>query len=139
VTCLVNRHRDGFVFGLIVGLLLCSLAFLEVQVPELTAVDDDDVSNGSLTLASNYEAAGAAHAADFLSLAAPTTLAADFTKDIALPMSHRGVSLARKVKAQRLQSIVTRTESCRDGGRPVGSVPRPTARDLLHQLCIQRI
>jgi hypothetical protein len=137
VTSFFNRHRDGFVFGLIVGVLLCGLVYLEVQVPELTAVDD--VSNGSLTLApSNCEAAGTANAADLLSLAAPTALTDDVTKDIALPTSHRGLSRTRKVNAQRFQDTVTRTESCRNGGAPIKSSDS-APRDLLHRLCIQRI
>jgi hypothetical protein len=139
VTSFVNRHRNGFVFGLIVILLLCGLTRLELQVPELTAVDDDDISNCPLTLASNCEASGTADAADFLSLLAPTALTDDVTKDIALPMSHRGLSRTRKVNAQRFQDTVTRTESCRNGGAPIESVSDSAPRDLLHRLCIQRI
>src|ERR1700719_4914638 len=85
----------------------CSAASHVSSFPELTAVDDDDLSNGSLTLASNCEASGTADAADFLSLAAPTTLTDDVTKDIALQMSHRGLSRTRKVKALRFQDTVT--------------------------------
>jgi len=139
VTSFVYRHRNGFVFGLIVALLLCGLARLELQFPELTAVDDDDIATGSLTLASSCEASGTADAADFLSLAAPTTLTDDVTKDIALQMSHRGLSRTRKVKALRFQDTVTLAESCRNGGRPIEPVSDSTPRDLLHRLCIQRI
>ena len=139
MTSFVNRHCNGFVFGLIVILLLCGLTRLELQVPELTAVDDDDISNCPLTLASSCEASGTADAADFLSLAAPTALTDDVTKDIALPMSHRGLSRTRKVNAQRFQDTVTRTESCRNGGAPIESVSDSAPRDHLHRLCIQRI
>jgi hypothetical protein len=139
VTSFVNRNRDGFVFGLIVALLLCGPVYLELQIQGLTAIDYDYISNGSFTLLSDCKVSGTADAADFLSLAAPTTFTDDVAKDIALPMSHRGLSRARKVKTQRLQSTVTRTESCRNTGRPVESVSHFTARDLLHRLCIQRI
>jgi len=74
-----------------------------------------------------------------MSRAAPAALTDHVTKDIALPMSHRRLSRPRKVKAQRLESTVTCTESCRNGGRLVESASHSTARDLLHRLCIQRI
>ena len=127
VTSFVYRHRDGFVFGLIVALLLGGLVYPELKGPELIVVDGDDIS------------ANTANSADLLLLAAPTTLPNDVTRDIALLTSHRGLSRARKVKAQRLQSAVARTESRRNTGRPVESVSHFTARDLLHRFCIQRI
>ena len=139
MTSFVNRNRDGFVFGLIVALLLCGPVYLELQVQGLTAIDYDYISNGSFTLLSDCKVSGTADAADFLSLAAPTTFTDDVAKDIALPMSHRGLSRARKVKAQQVRRAITRTESCRNGGRPVESVSHSSARDLLRRLCIQRI
>jgi hypothetical protein len=136
VTSFVN-HRNGFVFGLMVVLLLCGPVYLALQVSNRAAVDE--VLDGALTLAEfNYQAAGTADAADSLSLAAPTPRADDVTKDIALP-SHRGLSRTRKVKAQRFQASATPTESCRNGGRPIESVSPSTSRDLLYRLCIQRI
>jgi len=133
VTAFVNQHRNRLVFGMLVFVLLCGLVYLELQVPELTAIDYD-ISNGSFALGSNT-----ADAADFLSLSAAVGLTDDVTKDIALAMSHRGLSRARKVKAQRLRNATVRTESCRNTGRLVESLSLFTARDLLHQLCIQRI
>jgi hypothetical protein len=118
---------------------LCGPVYLELQVQGLTAIDDDYVSNGSFSLLSDCKVSGTADAAAFLSLAAPTTFTDDVTKDIALPMSHRGLSRARKAKTQRLQNAVTRIESCRNTGRPVESISHFTPRDLLHRLCIQRI
>jgi len=126
VTRFIYRQRDGFVFALIVALLLCGLVYTELKVPELSAIDNDDIS------------ADTANAADLLSLAAPTPLAGEVTKDIAL-VSHHGLSRCRKIKAQRFQSSVTRIERCNNVGRPVESVSHSTARDLLHQFCIQRI
>jgi hypothetical protein len=127
VTSFIYRRRGGFVFALIVALLLCGLVYPELKVSELNAIDNDDIS------------ADTANAADLLSLAAPTALPHDVTKDIALLTSHRGLSRARKVKAQRLQTIVTHTERCRHAGRPVESLSHCTASELLHRLCIQRI
>jgi hypothetical protein len=127
VTSFAYRHRDGFIFGLMVALLLCGLVYPELKGPELIVVDGDDISPDT------------ANSADLLLLAAPTTLPNDVTRDIALLTSHRGLSRARKVKTQRLQSAATRTESCRNTGRPVESVSHFTARDLLHRFCIQRI
>ena len=106
---------------------LGGLVYPELKGPELIVVDGDDIS------------ANTANSADLLLLAAPTTLPNDVTRDIALLTSHRGLSRARKVKAQRLQSAVARTESRRNTGRPVESVSHFTARDLLHRFCIQRI
>lgn len=135
----MNRHRNGFVLGLIATLLLCGLACLELQIPELAAIDDDDVSNVSLTLAdSKCEAGSMVGAADLLSIAARTAPADDVANHLALPF-HRGLSRARKVKAQRFQSTVRPVEKCRNGGRPVESVSHSRARDLLYQFCIQRI
>jgi hypothetical protein len=126
VTRFVYRQRHGFVVALIVALVLCGLVYTELKVLELNAIDNDDIS------------ADTANAADLLSLAAPTVLLHDVAKDIALLTSHRGLSRAR-VKAQRLQTIVTPTESCRKGGRPIGSLSHCTASERLHRLCIQRI
>jgi len=126
VTRFVYRQRHGFVVALIVALLLCGLVYTELKVPELNAIDNDDIS------------ADLANAADLLSLAAPTALTDDVTKDIALPTSHRGLSRTRKVNAQRFQDTVTRTESCRNGGAPIKSSDS-APRDLLHRLCVQRI
>ena len=139
VTSLVNRHRNGFVFGLIATLLLCGLACLELQLPDLATIDDDDVSNVSLTLAdSNCETGGMAGGADLMSIAVRTAPADDLAKDVALP-SHRGLARARKNKAQRFQSTVRPAEKCRNGGRAVESISHSHARDLLYQFCIQRI
>lgn len=132
MTRFVNQHRNGLVFGILVVVLLCGLVYLELQVPELTAIDHD-ISNASFAPGSNTTDA------DSLSLSAAAGLADDVTKDIALAISHRGLSRARKVKAQRLQNATIRTESCRNAGRPVELLSDFTTRDLLHQLCIQRI
>jgi hypothetical protein len=132
VTRFVKQHRNRLVFGMLVVVLFCGLVYLELQVPELTAIDYD-ISNGSFALGSNTADA------DSLSLSAAVDLTEDVTKDIALAMSHRGLSRARKVKAQRLRNATIRTESCRNAGRPFESLSLFTARDLLHQLCIQRI
>lgn len=117
---------------MLVLVLLCGLVYLELQVPELTAIDYD-ISNGSFALGSNTADA------DSLSLSSAVGLTDDVTKDIALAMSHRGLSRARKVKAQRRRNATIRTESYRNTRRPVESLSLFTARDLLHQLCIQRI
>ena len=132
MTRFVNQHRNRFVFGILVVLLLCGLVYLELQVPELTAIDYD-ISNGSFALGSSTADA------DSLSLSAPVGLTDDVTKDIPLAMSRRGLSRTRKVKAQRLRNATIRTESCRNTGRPFELLSDFTARDLLHQLCIQRI
>jgi len=132
VTRFVNQHRNRVVFGILVVLLLCGLVYLELQVPELTAIDYD-ISNGSFALGSSTADA------DSLSLSAPVGLTDDVTKDIPLAMSRRGLSRTRKVKAQRLRNATIRTESCRNTGRPFELLSDFTARDLLHQLCIQRI
>ena len=126
VTRFIYRQRDGFIFALIVALLLCGLVCTDLKVPELNAIDNDDIS------------ADTANAADLLSLAAPTPLTGEVTKDIALP-SHHGLSRSRKIKAQRFQSTVTRMERCDNVGRPVATVSHSTVGDLLHQCCIQRI
>jgi hypothetical protein len=126
LTRFVYRQRHGFVVALIVALLLCALVYTELIVPELSAIDNDDIS------------ADTANAADLLSLAAPTPITGEVTKDIALP-SHHGLSRSRKIKAQRFQSTVTRIERCDNVGRPVATVSHSTVRDLLHQFCIQRI
>lgn len=132
MTRFVNQHRNRVVFGILVVLLLCGLVYLELQVPELTAIDYD-ISNGSFALGSSTADA------DSLSLSAPVGLTDDVTKDIPLAMSRRGLSRTRKVKAQRLRNATIRTESCRNTGRPFELLSDFTARDLLHQLCIQRI
>jgi hypothetical protein len=132
VTRFVKPHRNRLVFGILVVVLLCGLVYLELQVPELTAIDHD-ISNASFAPGSSTTDA------DSLSLSAAVGLTDDVTKDIALAMSHRGLSRARKVKAQRLRNATMRTESCRNTGRPVELLSDFTARDLLHQLCIQRV
>ena len=132
MTRFVNQHRNRVVFGILVVLLLCGLVYLELQVPELTAIDYD-ISNGSFALGSSTADA------DSLSLSAPVGLTDDVTKDIPLAMSRRGLSRTRKVKAQRPRNATIRTESCRNTGRPFELLSDFTARDLLHQLCIQRI
>jgi len=124
-----NRHRDKLVFGTLVILLLCGFAYLELQSPELTAIDSDSFALVSST----------ADAADFPSISAPTVLTGNVTKDIALATTHRGLSRVRKVKERRSLSTITRTESWRADGRAVGSAPCFTSRDLLRRLCIQRI
>ena len=132
MTRFVNRHRNRLVFGMLVVLLLCGLVCLGLQVPDLTATDYD-ISNGSLALGSSTADA------DSLSLSAAASLTDDVTKDIALGMSHSGLSRARKVKTQRLRNATIRTESFRNTGRRVELLSDFTARNLLHQLCIQRI
>jgi len=124
-----NRHRDKFVFGMLLILLLCGFVYLEFRAPGLTAIDGDSFAIVSST----------ADAADFPSLSAPTALTDDVTKDIALATTHRGLSRVRKVKERKSLSIITRAESWRDDGRPLGSASCCASRDLLHRLCIQRI
>jgi hypothetical protein len=137
VTSFVHRHLNGFIFGLIATVLLCGLASLQLQIPNLAA--SDDVSHVWLTLAdSKWEAGGTARAADWMSVAARTAPADDVANDVALPF-HRGLSRARKIEAQRFQSTVRRVAKCRNGGRPVESVAHSPKRDLLYQFCIQRI
>jgi hypothetical protein len=131
VTRFVNQHRYRLVFGILV-VLLCGLVYLGLHIPELTAIDYD-ISNDAFALGSS------ADDADSLSHSAAVGLTDDVTKDIALAMSHRGLSRARKVKAQRLRNATIRTESYRNTGRPVELLSDFTARDLLHELCIQRI
>ena len=131
MTRFVKPHRNRLVFGILVVVLLCGLVYLELQVPELTAIDHD-ISNAFAPGSSTTDA-------DSLSLSAAVGLTDDVTKDIALAMSHRGLSRARKVRAQRLRNATIRTESCRNTGRPLELLSDFTARDLLHQLCIQRV
>jgi hypothetical protein len=124
-----NQHRDKLVFGTLVVLLLCGFVYLELQSPELTAIDSDSFALVSST----------PDAADFPSLSAPTVLTDDVTKDIALATTHRGLSRIRKVKERRSLSTITRAESWRDDGRAVRSASCFTSRNLLRRLCIQRI
>ena len=124
-----NRHRDKLVFGTLVILLLCGCVYLELQSPELTAIDSDSFALVSST----------ADAAELPSISAPIVLTGDVTKHIALATTHRGLSRVRKVKERRSLSTITRAESWRDDGRAVGSAPCFTSRDLLRRLCIQRI
>ena len=125
----LNQHRDKLVFGTLVILLLCGFVYLEPQSPELTAIDSD-----ALALVSSTP-----DAADLPSISAPAVLPDDVTKDIALATTHRGLSRLRKVKERRSLSTITRAESWRDDGRPVGSASCFTSRDLLRRHCIQRI
>jgi hypothetical protein len=124
-----NRHRDKLVFGTLFILLLCGCVYLELQSPELTAIDSDSFALVSST----------ADAAELPSISAPIVLTGDVTRHITLATTHRGLSRVRKVKECRSLSTITRAESWRDDGRAVGSASCFTSRDLLRRHCIQRI
>jgi hypothetical protein len=68
-------------------------------------------------------------------------LADDTSNDFSAPYSTPEISSAivRKSFVIQLRALPARIERCRSGGQPVESVSHSTARDLLHQFCIQRI
>jgi hypothetical protein len=68
-------------------------------------------------------------------------LADDTSNDFSVPYPGLETSSAtiRKSLAVQPRSLPARIERCRNGGRPDESVSHSTARDLLHQFCIQRI
>jgi len=74
VTTFVNRHCERLAFGLLVVLLFSGLVSLELRVPDRTALDDDDVSTGSLALVPSTGDTG-----DLLSFVTSTTLTDDVT------------------------------------------------------------